>query len=107
MAKTIDAIAAINPELSITIIQEPGKPEVIDWGGATPIPHEEIESKKYELDLQFAHLGDREDNYSSPQEQFDMLWHDINSNFLLRLLFGRGKWFSSIKEVKEKYPKHI
>jgi len=107
MAKTIDAIAAINPELSITIIQEPGKPEVIDWGGATPIPHEEIESKKYELDLQTAHIDDREGKYPPSQEEFDMLWHDINSNFLLRLLFGRGKWFSSIKEVKEKYPKHI
>ena len=46
MAKTIDAIAAINPELVITITKEPGQPEVIDWGGATPIPHEEIEAKK-------------------------------------------------------------
>ena len=107
MAKTIDAIAAINPELSITIIKEPGKPEVIEWGDATPIPQEEIEAKKYELDLQTAHLDDRDGKYPSPQEQFDMIWHDINSNFLLRLLFGRSKWFSSIKKVKEKYPKYI
>ena len=107
MTRTIDAIAAINPELSIIVTKEPGKQEVIDWGDATPIPQEEIEAKKYELDLQTAHLGDREGKYPSPQEEFDMLWHDINSNFLLRLLFGRGKWFSTIKEVKEKYKKYV
>ncbi len=107
MAKTIDAIAAINPELSIIIIKEPGKQEVIEWGDATPIPQEEIEAKKYELDLQTAHFDDRDGKYPPPQEQFDMLWHDINSNFLLRLLFGRSKWFSLIKKVKEKYPKYI
>ena len=107
MAKTIDAIAAINPELSILVTKEAGKQEVIDWGDATPIPQEEIEAKKYELDLQTAHFDDRDGKYPSPQEQFYMIWHDINSNFLLRLLFGRSKWFSSIKKVKEKYPKYI
>ena len=106
MAKTIDAIAAINPELVITIIKEPGQPEVIDWGDATPIPQEEIEAKKYELDLQTAHLGDRNEKYPLDSEQFDMLYRDVKSG-----KFGEsakeGEWFSSIKKVKEKYPKYI
>ena len=49
----------------------------------------------------------RERKYPKIEEQLDMIWHTINSNFILRLLFGNNKWFSTIKSIKGEYDKPL
>ena len=42
----------------------------------------------------------RERKYPKVEEQLDMIWHTINSNLILRILFGKTKWFTTIKSIK-------
>ena len=42
----------------------------------------------------------RERKYPKVEEQLDMIWHTINSNLILKILFGKTKWFTTIKSIK-------
>lgn len=42
----------------------------------------------------------RERKYPKIEQQLDMIWHTINSNLILRILFGKTKWFTTIKSIK-------
>ena len=42
----------------------------------------------------------RETKYPKIEQQLDMIWHTINSNLILRILFGKTKWFTTIKSIK-------
>ena len=44
----------------------------------------------------------RERKYPKIEQQLDMIWHTINSNLILRILFGKTKWFTTIKSIKSK-----
>ena len=47
------------------------------------------------------HLIDRVKEYSSVLDQLDQLWHDIDEGKLDKT----GSFFTTIKEIKDKYPK--
>ena len=42
----------------------------------------------------------RERKYPKIEQQLDMIWHTINSNLILRIVFGKTKWFTTIKSIK-------
>ena len=44
----------------------------------------------------------RKRKYPKVEEQLDMIWHTINSNLILKILFGKTKWFTTIKSIKSK-----
>lgn len=46
-------------------------------------------------------INDRKINYPELGEQLDMLWHGMNENPSIRI----EPFYSSIKTIKEKYPK--
>lgn len=47
-------------------------------------------------------INDRKINYPELGEQLDMLWHGMNENPSIRI----EPFYSSIKEIKEKYSKN-
>jgi hypothetical protein len=69
----------------------------IEWG----IPEEELL-----IILNNTNKIVREKQYPKIVDQLDLLWHDINNGIL-----GEGakesNWFTSIKEIKDNYPKPI
>jgi hypothetical protein len=69
--------------------------KVIEWG----IPEEELL-----LILNNTNKIVREKQYPKIVDQLDLLWHDINNGIL-----GEGakesNWFTTIKEIKDNYPK--
>ena len=42
----------------------------------------------------------RERKYPKIEQQLDMIWHTINSNLILKIVFGKTKWFTTIKSIK-------
>jgi hypothetical protein len=69
--------------------------KVIEWG----IPEEELL-----IILNNTNKIVREKQYPKIVDQLDLLWHDINNGIL-----GEGakesNWFTTIKEIKDNYPK--
>jgi hypothetical protein len=69
--------------------------KVIEWG----IPEEELL-----MILNNTNKIVREKQYPKIVDQLDLLWHDINNGIL-----GEGakesNWFTTIKEIKDNYPK--
>jgi hypothetical protein len=49
----------------------------------------------------FQYAIDRSKEFPAGYEQLDMLWDDIDSGKPLK----EGKWYNTIKEIKEKHPK--
>jgi len=48
-----------------------------------------------------AYIHKRQSEYPSVQEQFDLLWHDIQDGVVL----SKGEWYTAIETIKDKYPK--
>jgi hypothetical protein len=67
----------------------------VEWG----IPEEELL-----IILNNTNKIVREKQYPKIVDQLDLLWHDINNGIL-----GEGakesNWFTTIKEIKDNYPK--
>ena len=68
-----------------------------------PISKEDILAKKSELELRFGYYVDRK--YPEIGDQLDALFHAIDSDSDLKNKFS--EFHSMIKEVKDKYPKHV
>lgn len=49
-----------------------------------------------------AYKLEREAAYPSVQEQFDMLWHELNTKGAID---KAGDWFTQVKAVKDAHPK--
>lgn len=94
--KIIDAILAINPNAEVSINAEDIKQ--ITWhNGTTPIAEADILAKQKELQTAYdnnKYQRDRAEAYPSIAEQLDDLYHN-----------GIDGWKSSIKAIKDKYPK--
>ena len=94
--KIIDAILAINPNAEVSINAEDIKQ--ITWhNGTTPIAEADILAKQKELQTAYdnnKYQRDRAEAYPTIAEQLDDLYHN-----------GIDGWKSSIKAIKDKYPK--
>jgi len=89
------AIIAINPSAKVTIYNE--DINTIDWGETTPISNEDILAKQTELQTAYdnkKYQRDREKEYPSIVDQLDDIYHN-----------GIDGWKTTIKAVKDKYPK--
>jgi hypothetical protein len=81
--------------------------EFSNWQDSTGLPPPTWEEVEEELARQnriaehYQYVYDRSSEFPLGHEQLDMLWDDIDSGKPLK----EGKWYNTIKEVKEKYPK--
>jgi hypothetical protein len=55
-----------------------------------------------EIILEPDYQTQRRSEYPNLGEQFDMLFHEIESNGTIN---NTGEWFTKLKEIKQKYPK--
>ena len=96
MTDIISSILAINPKAEVTVRAEDVKQ--ITWhNGTTPISEEDILAKQKELQTAYEnnkYQRDRAEAYPSMADQLDDLYHN-----------GIDGWKSSIKAIKDKYPK--
>ena len=96
MIDITSAILAINPKAEVSIIENDIKQ--ITWhNGTTPISEADILAKQAELQADYdakEYQRKRASEYPSIAEQLDDLYHN-----------GIDGWKSSIKAVKDKYPK--
>ena len=77
---------------------------ILDRNGLKPPTKVEIDTElEYQTKLQkyYQYAYSRCEEYPDGFEQLDMLWHAINEGQDLK----SSKWFQTIKEVKEKFPK--
>jgi len=92
----IDAIIAINPNAKVSVSGNDVKQ--IDWhGDTTPIAEADILAKQAELQADYdakEYQRNRASEYPSIADQLDDLYHN-----------GIDGWKSSIKAIKDKYPK--
>ena len=90
------AILSINPKASVVIEDEDVKK--ITWhDGTTPIAEADILAKQKELQAKYdanTYQRDRAEAYPSIVDQLDDLYHN-----------GIDGWKTTIKAVKDKYPK--
>ena len=90
------AILSINPKASVVIEDEDVKK--ITWhDGTTPIAEADILAKQKELQEEYdanKYQRDRAEAYPSIVDQLDDLYHN-----------GIDGWKTTIKAVKDKYPK--
>ena len=90
------AILAINPNASVVIRNEDVKN--IEWQNkTTPIAEADILAKQKELKAEYEankYQRDRAEAYPSIKDQLDDLYHN-----------GIDGWKTTIKAVKDKYPK--
>ena len=90
------AILAINSNASVVVRNEDVKN--IEWqNGTTPIAEADILAKQKELQTAYdnnAYQRDRQEAYPSIANQLDDLYHN-----------GIDGWKTTIKAVKDKYPK--
>jgi len=90
------AILKINPNASFEI--KNGDINEITWhNGTTPIPKADIEAKMAELQTEYdnnKYQRDRAAEYPSIKDQLDDIYHN-----------GIDGWKTTIKAVKDKYPK--
>ena len=96
MITIADAILAINPNAEITVNAE--DLDQITWlNGTTPISKADIEAKMDELKIEYdnnKYQRDRAAEYPSIKDQLDDIYHN-----------GVDGWKTTIKAVKDKYPK--
>ena len=96
MTDIINSIRAINPKAEVTVQAEDIKK--ITWhNGTTPISEEDILAKQKELQTAYQnnkYQRDRAVAYPSITDQLDDLYHN-----------GIDGWKSTIKTIKDKYPK--
>jgi len=96
MTDIINSILAINPNAEVTVNAEDVKQ--ITWhNGTTPIAEADILAKQKELQTDYKakeYQRDRAEAYPSIADQLDDLYHN-----------GVDGWKSSIKAIKDKYPK--
>ena len=92
----INAIISINPNAKVSVSGNDVKQ--IDWhDNTTPIAEEDILAKEKELKLEYdanKYQRDRAEAYPSIADQLDDLYHN-----------GIDGWKTTIKAVKDKYPK--
>jgi hypothetical protein len=91
-----DAILAINPKAEVSVKNNDIKN--INWvNGTTPIAEADILAKQKELQTAYdnnAYQRSRAAEYPSIEDQLDDLYHN-----------GIDGWKTTIKAVKDKYPK--
>jgi len=96
MTDIIKSILAINPNAEVSVNGEDVKQ--ITWhNGTTPIAEADILAKQAELQADYEakeYQRKRASEYPSIAEQLDDLYHN-----------GIDGWKSSIKAIKDKYPK--
>ena len=96
MTDIIKSILAINPNAEVTVRADDIKQ--IEWhNGTTPISEADILAKQAELQEDYEakeYQRNRASEYPSIAEQLDDLYHN-----------GIDGWKSSIKAIKDKYPK--
>ena len=96
MTDVIRAIKSINPNAEVSV----GGNDVNDitWhNGTTPIAKADIEAKMAELQTEYdnnKYQRDRAAEYPSIKDQLDDIYHN-----------GVDGWKTTIKAVKDKYPK--
>ena len=96
MTDVIRAIKSINPNAEVSV----GGNDVNDitWhNGTTPIAKADIEAKMGELQTEYdnnKYQRDRAAEYPSLKDQLDYIYHN-----------GVDGWKTTIKAVKDKYPK--
>jgi hypothetical protein len=96
MTNVIKAIQSINPNAEVSV----GGNDVNDitWhNGTTPIAKADIEAKMVELQTAYdnnKYQRDRAAEYPSIKDQLDDIYHN-----------GIDGWKTTIKAVKDKYPK--
>nr|BAR38091.1 hypothetical protein [uncultured Mediterranean phage uvMED] len=92
----LEAILKINPDAKVSVNAEDF--EQITWhDNTTPISKTEIETAREELQNQYnlkQYQRDRKKEYPSILDQLDDIYHN-----------GVDGWKTSIKAVKDKYPK--
>ena len=90
------AIRAINPSAKFTVHGD--NTDTIDWlKGTTPISESDIKNKIDELEADYAakqYQRNRAAEYPSIKDQLDDIYHN-----------GVDGWKTTIKAVKDKYPK--
>jgi len=92
----IEAIASINPDAEATVYDN-DYDKIIWTTGTTPISKSDLQAKVAELQTEYdnnKYQRDRADKYPSVVDQLDDLYHN-----------GINGWKTTIKAVKEKYPK--
>ena len=96
MTDIIKSILAINPKAEVSINADDIKQ--ITWhNGTTPIAEADILAKQKELQAEYdanKYQRDRAEAYPSIVDQLDDLYHN-----------GIDGWKTTIKAVKDKYPK--
>jgi len=94
----IEAIKKINPNAQVVIRGNDINTCEIEWhNGTTPISKEDIQAKMVELQAEYEanqYQRDRAKEYPSIVDQLDDLYHN-----------GIEGWKTTIKAVKDKYPK--
>jgi hypothetical protein len=92
----IKAILKINPNAEVSV--SGNDINTIEWhNGTTPIPKADIEAKMAELQTEYnnnEYQRDRAAEYPSIKDQLDDIYHN-----------GVDGWKTTIKTVKDKYPK--
>ena len=91
----IHSILAINPKAEVVVKENNVKK--IDWLKTTPIAEADILAKQKELQTAYdnkKYQRDRAEAYPSIKDQLDDLYHN-----------GIDGWKTTIKAVKDKYPK--
>ena len=94
-----EAILKIKADANVTVSGTDIDTCTIEWhdGNPTNITKQQIKDKINALQYQ----TDRKSEYPYFGEQFDKLYHDITAG----KLDETGKWYKSIKAIKDKYPK--
>ena len=96
MTNIINSIKAINPDAKVVV--EGNSVKNITWhNNTTPIAEEDILAKQKELQTAYdnnKYQRDRAEAYPSIADQLDDLYHN-----------GIDGWKTTIKAVKDKYPK--
>jgi hypothetical protein len=81
--------------------------QFISWKDSTELPPptwkevEEELARQEKIAKYYQYVYDRSSEFPEGYKQLDMLWDDIDSGKPLK----EGKWYNTIKEIKEKYPK--
>ena len=96
MTDIISAITAINPKAEVSVNGEDYNQ--ITWhAGTTPISEADIKAKQAELQTDYdnkEYQRKRAEEYPTIKDQLDDIYHN-----------GIDGWKTTIKAVKEKYPK--
>ena len=97
MADIISAILALDPNAQVSVNGE--SLDAITWHDGNPnnITNDQITAKQAELDAEYnnnKYQRDRKKEYPSIEDQLDDLYHN-----------GIDGWKTTIKAVKDKYPK--